>query len=207
MRRLFLLAFLGLSVALAGCSDDEGPLVPISPMDSVSYSFETGFEGWTKHGTDLDHNGNEIEWFIQTSSDTASRGTRSLEYFLNNLNDAGKIWVERVFIALPNRTYDVELMFDFASRDYGDVNLFRIIAGASGNAPRSATDLTPFFQGTTGNASPVDVGYVWSTKTYDFTVTSDSFGRIYVFVGVWGTYEAARTYYVDDVEIRFDLRP
>jgi hypothetical protein len=65
--------------------------------------------------------------------------------------------------------YNLMLMFlmaDFASADWGDVNLFTIITGVVQEPPETRDDLV--YQGSTGNGSDTDVGYVWLKKGYDF---------------------------------------
>jgi hypothetical protein len=93
----------------------------------------------------------------------------------------------------------VRITFDFASADWGDVNHWSIIAGGTPVAVADASALT--YQGTTANGDASDLGYKWATKTYDVVVTTGASGRIYVQVGVWGTWEALRTYYVDNLRV------
>jgi hypothetical protein len=44
---------------------------------------------------------------------------------------------------------------------------------------------------------------VWLDKAYGLDVRSGSSGMLYVIIGVWGVWETPRTYYVDDVRIKF----
>jgi hypothetical protein len=126
-----------------------------------------------------------------------------VELTLDNLNDAGKIWVEREFDSLePNTTYEVTVSFAFATEDFGTINLWRIIAGVTTDAPEDADDLE--FQGETGNGEDEDVGYQWLDKTYTFTAETDAAGELWVSVGIWGTFEVVRTYFVDDLQVRFE---
>lgn len=195
MRRKWMLA--AALVACGACS------VSIGPGEEVwhVFSFEQGLEGWTPARTDIEVGNDTIPWSIQWSHDRATDGGASLELYMHNLTDAGKIWVERAVRADPDRTYRVHVEFDLATADYGDLNHFTIIAGAVTRPPRARQELEPAFQGKTGNGSPSDVGYKWLRKSYDFTVRSGPDGKFYVVVGVWGTWEAARTYYIDALKV------
>lgn len=163
--------------------------------------FETGFEsdlaGFVPDGADLDDP--PVAWSIERSDERAESGAWSVRMRLDNLNDAGKIWLERSFEVEPGDQV-VRIAFDFASADFGDVNLWRIVAGASGSDPETRDDLT--FQDDTGNGAASDVGFLWSRKEYLLAATAGLDGRIHVFLGIWGTSEFSRDYFVDDVEIR-----
>ncbi len=73
-------------------------------------------------------------------------------------------------------------------------------------SPEEAANLEPAFQGNTGNGATGDVGYRWLRKRYQFTAATAADGRLYVIIGVWGTYEISRTYFVDDVRVGFAAR-
>ena len=164
---------------------------------SFAFSFEKDMEGWEVNGTDLDDP--QVEWAIERSEDIASEGKTSVRLYLNNMNGAGKIWIERSFEVEPNRTYEVSIAYDLASADWGDVNLWTIITGV---VPESSR-IELASQGDTGNnASPED-GFVWLNKSYTFTAESGPEGRLLVVIGVWGTWETARTYYLDNVEVTY----
>ncbi len=177
-----------------GCGDSSNNF-----SDSYFFSFENDMEGWTARGTDLDNP--PIEWFVQRSQEIAKDGNTAAKFYLSNLNDAGKIWIERQFRVKPELLYQVNVRYAFASADWGDINLWTIITGVMQKAPESRDDL--IYQGDTGNSSEVDVGYKWLEKSYDFTVQSSSGGEIYIIIGIWGTWETAREYYVDSVRITF----
>ena len=188
----------GATVALFGCRDDPSAPPAGTP---ARFSFESGMEGWTAHGVDLLVGGQEIDWSITPSRDRASDGAQSLRIYLDNMTDAAKIWAEREITVRPNQTYEVRIDFALASADYGSLNLFRVVAGAFPSPPRTREALAPAFRDETGNGSATDVGYQWQTRSYTADVTAGASGRIHVVVGVWGTWESARTYYVDDVRI------
>lgn len=171
------------------------------PPGAMMFSFEEEMEGWTPAGTDLSLGDGEIEWSINRSTDRATHGTYSLKLYLNNLNDAGKIWIERPFATAANREHSVTIEARFATEDFGSMNLFRIIAGAFPEAPRTAENLSPAFRDDTGSGSPEPTGYVWLTKQYTSTVRSGADGRLFVVFGIWGTWEGPRTYYLDEVRV------
>jgi len=155
------------------------------------------FNGLAK-GTDLDNP--PVVWSIQRSQEIARDGHTAIKYYLSNVNDAGKIWIERPFDVKSDSLYQVNVRCSFASADCGDLNLWTIITGVVPEAPQSGDDL--IYQGETGNGS-TDPDYEWLDKSYDFTIQSSSSGKLYVIIGVWGTWETARTYYVDKVRVSF----
>jgi hypothetical protein len=180
------------SVVFSGCIDDNR-----SNPNKLFYSFEDGLEGWTPDGTDLSDP--DINWSINVTDEQSYDGEHSLELYLNNLNDAGKIWVEKIFNASANTQYEVTISYMFGTSDYGDLNLFRIITGATSFDPEKASDL--IFQDDTGHQSDNETGLVWLNKSYTLTVQTDESGDIYITLGVWGTWETHRTYYIDSVNI------
>ncbi|MGH7570807.1 MAG: hypothetical protein ACREMK_03050 [Gemmatimonadota bacterium] len=168
---------------------------------TFEFTFENNIGEWMADATDVDDP--PVTWSVERSNELAERGEWSVRLSLDNLNDAGKIWMEREFQLAPGITYGIEVSFDFASADFGNVNLWRIIAGATAVDPETADDLT-FQDDDTGNGADEDVGHVWTARRYELgAVTADPEGSIWVALGVWGTFETARTYYVDDVELIF----
>jgi len=194
LKSLLVLTVLVLAV-LVGC-DESG----IPSSGTLTFSFEEDMEGWVANGTDLDNP--PVEWSIERSKDITSDGKTAVRLYLNNMNDAGKIWIERPFDGEPNRTYQVHVEYDFASADWGDMNLWPIITGA---VPESAKTELVYQEDTRNNASPED-GFVWLRKSYDFDVGSGPDGKVYVIIGVWGTWETARTYYLDNIDISFTAK-
>ena len=186
----FLCSVILMLAVLTGCN---GTGIP--PSGTLTFSFEDDLEGWVANGTDLDNP--PVEWSIERSRDIASDGKTAVRLYLNNMNDAGKIWVERRFYGEPNRVYQVHVEYDFASADWGDMNLWTIITGVMPEP--SKTEL--LFQGDTGNNATPEEGFVWLRKSYDFSVESGPDGSAYVMIGVWGNWETARTYYVDNVAV------
>lgn len=191
MKRLLCLLITGLLI-LGAC---VGPGTP--PSVAYRSSFERDMDGWVAEGTDLDNP--PVEWSIERSPDLASDGETAIRLYLNNINDAGKIWVERAFDVEPNREYQVHLEYDFASADWGDVNLWAIITGIVPMPSKAQGGL--IYQEDTGNNARPEDGFVWLYKSYDFTVESEQEGKLYIMIGIWGTWETARTYYIDNVNV------
>ena len=181
------------------CGGDVG--VPKAGSGSYSYSFENGMEGWTARGIDLELGDGLIEWSIEPTTEKAKEGDVALELYLENWNDAGKIWIERAFEIRPGRSYKAELKYWFCTADFGMANLWTIISGVVPERPETREDLV--YQGHTGNGADSDIGYKWIEKTYSFSVEPDSDGTVHALVGVWGNWETPRRYYLDCLSITF----
>jgi hypothetical protein len=209
MRVLVVISGLACACALifAGCA---GPYIyhPVDP--TYTYSFEDGLDGWTAKAFDIEVGGEDVDWSIETSTDRATAGTHAVQYHVNNLTDAAKIFLEREFTLDPG-TYTLSLDFDFATADFGDMNLWQFIAGVSKAAAASPEDL--HYLGDTGNGHASDDGFVWLDKTFtnaqieDSTVTVAAGEQVYVQLGVWGTWETERTYYLDNLTVKFTRQP
>jgi len=195
--RLWLLQCMLVSLLLpgTGCTGAADPA-----SRTLVFSFERNMEGWLADGADL--NDPPVEWSIERSEDIASDGDVAVRLYLNNVNDAGKIWIERGFAVPDSPTCRVRIEYDLASADWGDVNLWTIITGVSASSPESAADLR--YPENTGNGAASNRGFVWSHRSYDFELAPAEDGRMYAFIGVWGTWETARTYYLDNVSVSFE---
>jgi hypothetical protein len=190
MRKGLYLVFALFLLATAGCNIANMP-------QSNNFSFEQGMEGWETGGTDL---GNPPDqWSIAPSQDLASKGATSLKFYLNNVNDAGKIWVTHSFDVKAQTHYQVEVTYKFASADYGNINLWTMITGVTLEAPKTAAELV--YQGNTGNGAGPGEGWVWQRQTYNFDVRTGPEQKLYVTIGIWGTWESPRTYYLDEVDV------
>lgn len=199
MTRRLIIATLGLAAVLGACDDDStGP----DGQETFTFSFEEDLQGWSAQGIDL--GSPPVTWAITQSEDTSTVGDGSAKFELDNVNDAGKVFLERAFELEPATEYDVRITFDFATADWGDANHWTILAGAHTAPPEDADDLID--QGDTANGEDEDAGHVWLEKSYDLEVTSDAEGKVVVTAGVWGTYEVERTYYIDDMRITFTKR-
>ncbi len=192
------LALLTAAVLAPGCSgpDARQPILRFSDR----WSFEAGLEGWQPRGLDLELGGGEIAWSIAPSTARASDGSISLELYLENYNDAGKIFIERAIDLEPDTDYDVALRFDLGTQDRGDVNLFVVVAGALASSPTSREEIMALGQGSTRSGSEEPV-WVWVPKKVHTRVHTGASGRVFVVVGIWGTWETPATYYLDDVAV------
>jgi hypothetical protein len=187
---------LALVCIAAGCSETfTGPAA--NPY--FVFSFEGSMEGWTKNGYDLDDP--PVPWEISLSLDRARDGASSVRLFVNNINDKSKIYIERAFAVDTSATYRVGVQYYLATSDWGQVNLWTLITGATSHPAAAAADLT--FQGSTGNGRGSDVGPVWVYQAYEFDVKSSNTGKIWVQIGVWGNSEFGRSYYLDAVHVSF----
>ncbi|HET6362940.1 MAG TPA: hypothetical protein VFH11_12925 [Gemmatimonadota bacterium] len=188
---------LAVSIVVAACAEDS----TTGPDGTVVFetSFETGFDGFAADGTDLDDP--PVDFSIERSQEEADDGVRSVRLELANLNDAGKIWIERAFDLEPGVTYDVAVSYAFGTSDFGDINTWTIIAGVDPESPEMVDDLT--FQGSTSTGEDEEMGVVWLDKSHSFIATAGAGGELWVSLGVWGTFEALRTYYLDDVRVEF----
>jgi hypothetical protein len=190
-------------LSFAGCGGGD-PIEPQNP--TYTYSFEDGLAGWTAKAYDIEVGGSDVDWSIATNTDRATVGTHSVKYNVDNLTDASKIFLEREFTLDPG-TYTLSLDCDFASADFGNVNNFQFIAGVSKAAASSAAGL--HFTGDTANGHATDAGFVWLDKTFtgaqieSSTVTVAAGDKVYVQFGVWGTWETERTYYLDNLTVKF----
>jgi hypothetical protein len=89
MKYFLLYSLIGVLFLFGGCVNNP-PL-----QGDHLFSFEHDMEGWAVKGTDLDNP--PVEWFIQRTQEIVRNGNTALKYYLSNLNDAGKIWIERSF--------------------------------------------------------------------------------------------------------------
>ena len=180
-----------MSIACPGAAD-------IFLRVTLDSGFEADLAPWAADGADLGDP--PVTWSIVRSQDRAAEGTWSARLSLDNLNDQGKIWIEQGVGNLePGRRYDVRISFSLATADFGSLNLWRIIAGASGADPETAAGL--IFQDDTGNGAGSDVGFRWIEKSYQTDAVASAGGTLWFAIGVWGTSEFSRTYYVDRVHI------
>jgi hypothetical protein len=171
---------------------------PILPQ-SYFYSFENTYSGWDTIGIDLELGDTVIAWSIHPSNELAIDSSFSMQYYLENYNDEGKIWIQKPYSVEHNKDYLVTIKYKFATRDFGLANLFTIIAGVHLSPPTNAQQLT--YQGHTGNGFEFDTGYVWLDKSYDFHINSNTNSQLWIVIGVWGNWETPRIYYLDSLSI------
>jgi hypothetical protein len=167
------------------------------PATNTTFSsFEDNMDNWTANGTDLLDP--PIVWHINRTTHQSYSGNASIELFLSNMNDAGKIWIQKSLQADPNTQYFVTVTYQLGTSDYG-LTTFTIITGVDNQPPLKA-GLT--FQDSTDDMQD-NGNLTWLTKSYDFVTTTNDTGLLYASIGVWGTFETNRTYYIDDVTITF----
>jgi hypothetical protein len=172
-------------------------LVSPSVGQSYFYSFETSMEGWVADATDVPQSP-QINWSITRSTVRAYHGFWSLAYYIDNYNDATKIWIEKSFTVTPGKTYDVAVSWRFATPDSSHVNNWNLIAAVQTYNPEMREDFVTVGSTYNGGYS----GWRWINPTYKKRVTVwNSTGKIWVGVGLWGTWEVARTYFVDAVNV------
>lgn len=177
------------------------------PLETTeSYSFENDFEGWSVNATDVGGNA-PIEWSVTRSQDRAKVGVTSIKCLLDNLNDAGKIWIERPFTVQPNRVYRVSVEYALAAiNSQGGAGLFTIITGVLKKSPKTREHLYPANKDSAHNGT-TESGYKWLDKKYDFVVRSDEQGTLYAVIGIWGTWEVRRIIYFYSVRITITEEP
>ncbi len=175
---------------------------PVEDDHCYMSGFENGLGGWTTEAVDIDLGTDTVYWSIEQTTDLPHSGYRSLEFYLENYNDAGKIWIQKGFPVERNTDYQISLSYKFASADFGIANLWTLITGVHSLPPQSAADLV--FQGHTGNGADADTGFIWLDKNYDFQFSSGDDSLVWVVVGIWGNWETPRTYYFDDLVIQVE---
>lgn len=199
MKRIIWCFVIGMT-CLAEMASEPAPSFAQSETSDF-FSFERGMQGWRKKATDLELGSGFINWAITRGTEIAQDGSVSLKFVLDNNNDAGKIWIEKPFAVEPHQIYQVEVEYGFASQEFGDVGNFTVITGVLKESPETAKDLTPCYKDSTRNHAGRDEGFVWTTRKYAFTVRTDEKQTLYAVIGIWGTYETWRVYYLDSVRV------
>lgn len=179
---------------------------PTTDQLTESSSFETGFDGWSIKNTDVWGDPPEA-WSITRSQDMATDGTTSVKFFLANFNDAEKLWIERPFSVAPGQIFDVKVEYTIAAVNPIDGGpLFTIMTGVLKRSPNTREDLAPSYKDEAHNGSS-ESGYKWLDKQYEFTVKANEEGVLYVVIGIWGTWEVSKIFYVDNVQVTISKKP
>lgn len=165
-----------------------------------SYGFESGtLEGWTADATDQ----GQCPWHITPSTKLRYAGTWSLEYYMNNFNDATKIWIERAYDVQAGRRYDVSLTWKLATKD-APVGACPIIAYVGSRDPETHDDEFQVIGYSIGDGSG---NWTWLSESYLRTGvlpgagSGTGQGKLWVAIGMWGTFEVSFTWYVDNVTV------
>lgn len=197
-RRAALLALPLLALAPMACDDDD----PAGPTDTITFetSFEDDAAGFVGDGTDL---GNPpVTWSVGRTTSEAALGDASMRLTLDNVNDQAKIWIEREILDLaPNTTYVVDVTFDFGSSDWGTVNLWTLFVDLDATSPEVWADFADAFTDDTGNGATDDVGVLFEEKRVSVPAVTNDEGTLHLAIGVWGTFETVRDYYIDDLQV------
>lgn len=177
---------------LAACLFSCGP-----PRQQVAfYSFEGSLQGWEPHGLDLQAGGPEENWSITSDPAASYDGPSSARFFLDNVNGAGKIWLERTFTLSPPGRYSAHI--DFAVRGAKDgVAADQLIAGILPAPPRNDDALQPALRG------PGIAGITWATRSYDREIDG---GAVTVVLGISGGAPGRILYYLDAVTVALTER-
>ena len=107
--------------------------------------------------------------------------------------DDGTIWVERSFSVPPDSNVNVEVNFYLWSENYSAVNQWPVVAYAGLNNPEEELDFQII--GRTNDVAG------WKQYIYQTTLKTDSTGNLWVAFGFHATWEVARTYYLDLVNV------
>ena len=156
------------------------------PEESRFYTFENDMQGWTANSTNLATG----DWSISHSAEIWVDGASSLKIDLNNQSAKGEVWIERPFEVEPGNKYRVNVDYAFSSRNFSD---YRIIARVFRSPPLTADDLFSAHQDET------PVVPLWWPKSYEFTMKSKKSSTLYVVIGVLGTAQTQREYFIDSL--------
>ena len=163
---------------------------------AVTFSgFEGGdLDGWTPRAIDVDDP--PVAWSIGRSPERPFEGMGSARFDVANFNDAAKVWLGRAFDVTPGGRYDVTVSYQLATADL-PIGAWQIITFARDEAPQTADDLN--FIGDTYKGDEGE-GYRWLSRSFTTEVSARD-GRLHVGVGVWGTFESANVYFVDNLRV------
>ena len=195
---LLVLAAVAALMLVAGCTSK---VTNPQPNQYFVFSFETTqdgpLQGWVPYAADIDAQ----HYTITRTLDMARDSISSVKFYLDDVGGKGKIWIQRAFAVDTSTDYQVMVQYQFATRDTGSTDLWTLITGTRPYLVEAAGEL--LYQGNTGNGHNSDVGQVWLGKSYTFDVQSNSRGQIFAQIGVRGTGEGTRTYYLDSAYIIF----
>lgn len=201
-KNLVLRAACVIAVAQGCAKTMTAPAACVAPGGQYTFSFEQGLEGWTPVGADTGSPGSAYApWSVGPTTELVCTGQRSLKFQVNNSTDAAKIWIVRAFAADSGRTYTVDVSYAFGTEDYGTANHFVLLTGAAPTAPVDGPSLLAATLHDDTGSGANSSGYVWLRKSVQMSANGNASGLIYVVIGVWGTFEVARTYYVDNVAV------
>jgi hypothetical protein len=163
-----------------------------------SESFESDLGGWTADHFLMCETYNppcqtQI-WKIGRALTQAFDGKYSLESYLDAAAyDDGTIWMEKSFSVPANSSFQVNVNFYLWSRTQSVVNQWPVVSYVGLKDPEQESDFKIIGR----------TNYVAGWKAYNDSVVinSDSSGKIWVGFGFGATWEVARTYYLDLVNV------
>ncbi|MBI4130319.1 hypothetical protein HY468_03320 [Candidatus Roizmanbacteria bacterium] len=177
------------------------PTPTVTPIVyTITESFESGLNGWIPdysiHCEGMGQCAQPFIWHIEQSTVQAQDGAHSLEYFLTGANDDGTTWIVREFRVPPGTKANIDLSFYLWSPTGDDATGWPVMKYIGERKPEYEVDFDR-----TGRT-----GEVAGWKRYDYTkkVTSST-GSIYIALGISVTWEADRTYYIDNVTVKSDI--
>lgn len=187
------LALVAAAWAAAGC--DRSPEAVIVPEFDLTYSFESGLEGWTTTTADLGAGSGTAA----ATSERSTQGTRSVRLDLANPGGAAKIWLTRELELTPGKSYTAQISFDLGTADHAAADAWKLILTARNTPPGSAAALD--FQGDTSSGLATATGPQWVEKKFVVPVRPDEEGLLHLTVGIWGTTPGTRSYWLDNVRV------
>jgi hypothetical protein len=201
----------------AACDGDSGS-GPDGGTGSAFFSFEGGLEGWRPDSADFC----ELDPVTRTCAPgtpfaatavevvqaPASRGSQSVRLSGDNLTDAVKVWIERPFRVEAGRDLTVTVSFDFGTEDE-EIGAWELIGAVSASDPTAAfaaggRDRIGDFVRLGSTVSPEPGRLTFLPKSFSGRVTSGPRGELWVAIGVWGTFEVEREYFVDRVTVEIE---
>ena len=204
------------ATAVAGCGDDDGS--GTGPIAESFFSFESGLAGWRADSADFcDHapgsgacvpGGAFATTEVDVVTEPASDFPGAVRLVADNTTDAVKLWIERPFPVTPGGAYRVDVSWDLGTSD-GEVGAWTVIAAVTPGDPDAAFrpgapgDRVGDFRLLGSTAAP---GGTFEFVPHSFTDTLESAParEVWVGLGVWGTFEVERTYFLDAVRVRIE---
>lgn len=185
-------AWMLLSMSVGACHQDP---IEIVPEFDLSYSFESGMEGWEPAAFVAGGS----TWSVQRSTEEASQGAASLRLALDDAGGQGTVVVVRELEVEPDRAYRVTVSLDLGTTDRSGTDPWRVVAAADSVAPETVDALVPR-GGTDAPADPAQ-GVAWVGQEYTFTATGGPDGYLFVSLGIQASAVASRIYYLDNVRL------
>jgi hypothetical protein len=172
-----------------------GTTLPTAAMAAVQqkaadylFDFEGGTEGWVAQKDDRVADGT-VTW----SANRAVNGTRSLEFWMDGLQDEGTMWVQRNLPVPAGRTsVTVDMSFWVWSGADSPVSAWYVVGHAGRTAPTQEDDFTRL-----GFAEYAG----WRQYTYRQTVDARGLSSVSVSFGLSVNWETERVHNFDLVRV------